>query len=48
MVMGFQTQPGHPLYTLAGLADRSFVTEKFQLLAGRGISGVIVELGHEG
>src|SRR5688572_11413754 len=26
--MDFQTQPGQQLYTLAGLASRSFVTEK--------------------
>jgi len=45
MVMGFQTQPGQPLYTLAGLASRSFVTEKFQRLVRVGISGVIVEPG---
>src|SRR5688500_3514906 len=48
MVMGFQTQPGQPLYTLAGLASRSFVTEKFQRLVWVGISGVIVELGQGG
>jgi hypothetical protein len=33
MVMDFQTQAGQALYTLAGLARGSFLTEKLQIFA---------------